>query len=218
MAAVLGLWGLVSLQVVPAGKLSDSFIPHIIVARSIGGEAGRMIMGAMVIAGSAAAVSALLSSISRTALLKAEDHSSRRPSWMNLLARPSVRIVIAAAAIGWMMASGMAGEAIIDSYVRAGLIAWIFYYAAVHFCLLTDRRPIERRMPETWVKWIRPAIGSTSMMAAGIALMLFSQDRAEMLKLIIAVFFTFTLVLWVKTRWKTNTPSKGIRTTTDHFG
>lgn len=200
MAVILGLWGWVSLQMVSAEKLSTSFIPHISAARAIGGQAGRMIMGAVVIAGSAAAVSALLSAIAKVDLLAVERPVIRRPSWLDRVNRPASRILIAGVAIVSMMASGMAGTEIIDSYIRAGLIVWILSYASIHFFLLASRVSHLQSGQTAWYKWTMPAFGAITMLAASVAMMISSPDRVSMLKLSSVALLFVTSAVWVARR------------------
>ncbi len=208
MAFVLGAWGWASLQAVPAEKLSVSYIPHIIAARNIGGNAGRMIMAAIVIAGSAAAVNALLSSVSRPGFLSADRPLTLRPLWMRRLERPASRIIIAALVIGWMMAGGVAGTEIIDSYVRAGLLVWLLFYAAIHIALLSHGLPVRRKSPVIWPGWLRPVAGATAMTGSSVALLVTDPEMASMGGLILIVLLPVTAALWAKGRWFTASDSE----------
>src|SRR5439155_21838944 len=60
-ALVLCIWGVVSMRVVAPARLGESTVPHMIVARAIGGARGRVVMGMVVLAGTCATVQALLS-------------------------------------------------------------------------------------------------------------------------------------------------------------
>ena len=60
-ALVWCLWGVVSMHFVAPARLAESTVPHMVVARAIGGASGRVVMGVVVLAGTCATVHALLS-------------------------------------------------------------------------------------------------------------------------------------------------------------
>ena len=57
------LWGVASFLYVPSERLADTTIPHILAAKKILGQTGRIIMGVVIIAGTGAAVNALFMAI-----------------------------------------------------------------------------------------------------------------------------------------------------------
>ena len=182
LAILLGLWGLSSMLVVPAEKLSASFIPHILAARGIGGEFGRLIMGAVVILGSAAAVNALLLSNSDVNAGIFKSPGLNQPPWLKWLKWRTSWVVLAGAVIAILMAVGMAGEEIIDSYVRAGLIIWLFYYGAIHLTLLFKFPSGHMPKSQSKTSWILPAAGAAVMISGGTVLLLKDHEWLAMLK------------------------------------
>ena len=112
-ALVLGLWAWVSSMAVPGSRLAQSTIPHIIAAREIGGDTGRVLMGIAVLSGAAGALNALLLAVPRNLLTilpaafsaASEPHVAR---WKRLA------VLILGVSIAGMLASGMAGEPALD--------------------------------------------------------------------------------------------------------
>ena len=81
---VFCFWGIASVLNVPVARLAKTTIPHIIAAKNILGENGRIIMGLVVISGSGAAVNILLVAVggrvadmsrnTKTATSQGDDH------------------------------------------------------------------------------------------------------------------------------------------------
>jgi hypothetical protein len=134
-AWVFGLWAMVSLAAAGAERLQDTSIPHIVAARRVLGQTGRIIMGLVVIAGSAAAVNALFTAtsglIADSGILMVSGlgaGSRRRPAMVGF-----VLLVLASAAA---MATGMAGSDKLSAYLKSGLILWVLHYAGLSAALL----------------------------------------------------------------------------------
>ncbi len=128
------LWGVVLLLFVEPARLAGSYSPHMIGARLVLGQPGRLLMGAALIAGAAALVNGLLlvlhgqlGQLLPVAVLAA---TTGRQKWLAALG-----IVVLAAAPGLMMAMGMAGEEGIDLYIRVALAIWLGHYSLVHFAV-----------------------------------------------------------------------------------
>lgn len=212
-ALVMGVWAMMSLLYVPAAKLTDSFIPHLLAARSIQGEAGRAIMGAVVITGSAAAVNALFKSLSDLfAEFGVRWSRGRDYKWLQVLERPAVWTSFIAATVGLMMAGGMAGTESIDLYVRFGFILWIFSYGGINFYVLMARRPIFQSLD--WKGWVFPAVATVSMVLGGGVLLLADSNGSILLNyfliwVIIMVVGALAVLLFKKAlsydkKWKYN--------------
>jgi hypothetical protein len=165
------LWAVVSLLFVPAAKLSSSYIPHLLVARSVQGEAGRAMMGVVVIAGSVAAVNTLFKSLADLfAGFGSQWCRKSERKWVKVFERPGVWIFFITAAVGLMMAVGMAGTEDIDLFVRIGFVLWIFYYGGINFSVLVAKQRISSTFD--WKGLVFPAIGTVvNSLGAGALLM-----------------------------------------------
>ncbi len=124
MCILFVLWGYVSLKYVPAEKLINTSIPHMIAAKNILGDPGRFIMGVIVISGSLAAVHALFTIISKQSSLLLKI--ARLPENIKVA---KIIIIFLALIIAGMMAGGMAGEEELETFIRASLILWLISYA-----------------------------------------------------------------------------------------
>lgn len=146
-ALVWCLWGVVSIRFVAPAGLAESTVPHMVTARAIGGASGRVVMGAVVLAGTCATVHALLSAGSY--MLAGMANHGLLPAWLGWRqARPAL-LVLAAGPAG-MLAMGMAGEPETEVYTRAGVLFWLFHYAAMHLAVLVGPR---RQTPQTAWSW-----------------------------------------------------------------
>ncbi len=122
---IFGLWTVISVKYVPLAKLADSTIPHIQVARELTPPFGRFFMGAVIIAGSCAAVNALfmftgwtMVRLSRQALLPAIINRV----WQGRLVPVVLGIVVVV-----LMFTGLAGEEILETYLRGALLLWLLH-------------------------------------------------------------------------------------------
>lgn len=134
-SAILMSWGLISLRWVAPDTLAGSTIPYTVTARTIMGQEGRIIMGVVLVAGTAAAVNALFGGIARMAagmaaagLLPAGPLSpvGRQRRWTLLMAGATAALLMA----------GMAGSPHLELFLRAGLILWLLHHALMHLAAL----------------------------------------------------------------------------------
>ncbi len=123
---LFGFWGAVSILHVPSARLAGTTIPHILAAKAILGQTGRIIMAVIVIGGSCAAVNALFSGVSRVIAEMARNRLMPK-----FLGRARVIQIILALSAALMMVAGVAGSEKLDLYLRAGLLLWLLCYAAV---------------------------------------------------------------------------------------
>lgn len=177
-AVTFALWCSVALLAVSPYQLADTFIPHIIIAKSIAGMSGRIIMAVAVIAGSCAAVNALFGMASRS-LVQVINYSrpSDRPAgWVR---HPSVGILLCGLGVAAMMATGMAGTDAIDAWVRASLYSWLLCYAAFHggAWILMGRG----KLPAHPSNKARSAAGALLMLLSVAVLTAGDPDRLEVL-------------------------------------
>jgi hypothetical protein len=138
------LWGGLMSLVVEPGRLASSFNPQMIAARQILGQPGRLVMGVALIAGAVALVNGLFLVLRR----QLAEHvpapwstaGTGRGKWL-----AAVGVVALAAAPALMMATGMAGEDLIDVYGRAALVFWLLHYSLIHLAVVV--RGVGRRWP-----------------------------------------------------------------------
>jgi len=160
-ALVWCCWGVVSMRVVAPARLAESTVPHMVAARAIGGASGRVMMGVVVLAGTCAAVHALLSAGSH--MLAGMAGHGLLPAWLGWRqARPALLVLAAGPAM--MLAMGMAGEPETEVYTRAGVLFWLLLYAAMHLAVLMALR---RQTPQTVRGWgTAPAVVSLLCLVA----------------------------------------------------
>lgn len=128
------LWGLVMLAHVPAQKLSETAIPHLVAARKIWGDTGRIIMGLTIIFGSLAGIHALFTDI----VHRVKDLAERKiiPEKLN---RPKTVIILLTLTTGLMMGLGLAGSDVLETLIRFSLIIWFLSHIAVWFYIKPGR-------------------------------------------------------------------------------
>lgn len=141
-ACLFFLWGLVSLHFVPMDRLAGSSVPHMLTARLIWGETGRSLMGAVVLAGccgvvngSFLALTGLLSHGPETGASEGRVRGSHRAG--------RVGVLLLAAALAAALGTGMAGESLLDTWIRGALLLWLLGYAAFQgalFAMALGRR------------------------------------------------------------------------------
>jgi amino acid transporter len=129
------LWNRLSITYVSLERLSETTIPHILVAKAILGQTGRVLIGLAAISGTCAAVNALLYCTSQMigSMVRLElvpSFAARR------FARVPIALVLLALCPGVMMALGLAGTPELDIFVRAGLWFWLLGYGVVHLSLI----------------------------------------------------------------------------------
>jgi amino acid transporter len=167
-------WGLVSVSTVPAEQLVDSTVPHMVTARMLLGQPGRVVMGIVVLAGVSGAVNALLFGVSH--MLAGMASQGLLPG---LLAwapqRAPVALILLALGPAVMMRLGMAGEPATEVYTRAGLVFWLMHYGAVHLAVLVLLRRADR--PQSRRSSPVLPILSMSIMALGIVGLLWTDSQ-----------------------------------------
>ena len=127
--AILLPWLLASISHVPAERLAHSTIPFMTAARKIMGEPGRQLMGVVVIAGSSAAVTALFLLCRQK--LKELAYEAILPSFFATAGERWVFAPIAAIIIATCMATGLAGDEILEILLRSALLLWLFSHCLV---------------------------------------------------------------------------------------
>ncbi|MBW2678530.1 MAG: hypothetical protein JRD49_13320 [Deltaproteobacteria bacterium] len=126
------LWAIVSAQHVTGERLAATSIAHMIAAREILGQSGRIIMGIVVITGTCAAVNALFESIARMT-----EAMCRQRMLPGLRYVPRAAVLGVATAATAMMAGGLAGDEALEVYIRAALLLWLGGYGLLQVRLLS---------------------------------------------------------------------------------
>ena len=185
-------WSLVSLAHLPAQRLAESTIPHIQTARAIAGEPGRILMGIAVIAGTCAAVNGLFLIARRS--LAALAAQNLLPGHRQGVFPAGIHVAVFAAIIAVMLASGLAGADILETYIEAALLLWLFSVAIqclAAFRLLRDTDGFQAALAAV-----------TGLLFAGGAIVLLSihgeaMDIARFLAILLLSVFMVS-ALWLR--------------------
>jgi amino acid transporter len=197
---VFSCWGWVSAKYVPLGRLADTSIPHVKAARAVLGETGRIWMGVIILAGSSAAVNAILIAVSRMMTIMATE--GLLPPFLAMgKNRATMGMFIIVAAVAAMMGSGMAGESILEVYIRAGICFWLFHYAVIHGALLVMA---VRALPGSPMQTPRgrqifPIAGLTAMALTLTGILIMETEWRLLLRTVVILFaFGFAFAaFWV---------------------
>jgi L-asparagine transporter-like permease len=121
------VWNALSWVWVPQDRLATTHIPHILTARAVAGETGRMMIAVVIIAGACAAVNFLFYTVSH--MLARMATAGLLPAWLGV---PVVPLFVLAGATALLMIFGFAGSALLEVAIRAGLLLWILLYGLLH--------------------------------------------------------------------------------------
>jgi amino acid transporter len=195
------LWGFVSLQYVSPERLADSTVPHLITARIVWGTTGRVIMGLVVLAGAFSAVNALLLGVSK--LINGMAQQGLLPSFLaGENDRASLPLTLLAVLIGAMLASGMAGDSLLDVYVRTGLLLWLLNYAAVHFAVLITNKHSHNRTTTFHIPGypVVTLISFIVMFCGFFVLLYYDKQSALLFKYTVVILCTSSLLslFWIQ--------------------
>jgi amino acid transporter len=193
-AIILALWGLVSFKYVSPSKLADTTIPHMLAARQIMGQNGRFIMGLVVLAGSSAAVNALLMAVSR--MISGMAKQGLLPAFLSLRPkRVPIALILLVLGVAVMMATGMAGKPEIETYMKAAIWFWLLHYATIHVSVLTMRwRNPGRFHPfQPFISPVIPIVGALTLLMGLAGLFLTIPEGALILKFILVVLLTISI-------------------------
>ena len=189
------LWGLAAFLYAAPERLADTTLPHILTAKKIGGQTGRVIIGIVVIAGTCAAVNVLFHAVSRMMAQMADNRLlpvifSRFPS------RPLLPLFCLAGSIGLMMTKGFAGSDLLDKSIRAGLLFWLLGYAMTHLALFIrchkKRSPYQRSRPSFWPKLHMVVFSAMLICSVGLVVI---DDNIALLLLTVSVIFIISLFM-----------------------
>jgi amino acid transporter len=178
-------WGLVSLGAVPAATLANSTVPHMVTARTLFGQPGRMVMGVVVLAGVSSAVNVLLFGVSR--LLVGMASQGFLPAFLAWAPQQApVALLLLALGPAMMLRLGMAGEPETEVDTRAGLIFWLLHYGAIHLAVLVLGRRDDQ--PLGWrVSALLPGLGMSLMGLGSVGLLWIDSTPGHLVAFMLAV-------------------------------
>jgi hypothetical protein len=132
---IFWLWGLTSLYFASLERLSESTVPHSIVARAISEENGRKIMGIAILTGSFASVNTLLAGVTSVMTFMAKSRHI-----FSILNRKvfggNAAMIILFLGILCMLLTGMAGKEITSTLTNSGFYIWLILYAGFNLFAL----------------------------------------------------------------------------------
>jgi amino acid transporter len=197
---VFCFWGVASSFHVQSLRLAESTIPHIIAAKTILGESGRVIMGLVIISGTGAAVNALLVSVGELVT----DVSRREflPFFLRkFLSRSSTTMILLALATAAMMALGAAGTEALYTCIRGSIILWMLNYAVVHFAMLLPGALPASRARNDKLKRIVSHGSVFFLMVVGSVILIATDDNTGLLiRYFVIVFLGVGLTVWLGRR------------------
>ncbi|MGD8985083.1 MAG: APC family permease [Desulfobacteraceae bacterium] len=197
-AIIFALWGFVSFNYVTPSKLAETTVPHMLAARKIMGQNGRFIMGLVILAGSCAAVNALLMAVS--GMISGMAKQGLLPAFLSLRSkRVPFALILLVLGIATMMAAGMAGEPLLEIYTKTGIWFWLLHYATIHISVLIMRwRNAGRLHPfQPVISPVMPIVGALSLLMGLAALLWTGPEGALVLKFILVVLVTVSIFAFI---------------------
>ncbi len=128
---LLLFWILASLGYVTPERLADSTIPYMTASRKILGELGRQIMGGVVISGTCAVITGLLL-LSRRMLANVANEKMA-PGFLSGNGQHRLLPLLLGGITGVLLATGFAGDILLEVFLRGSLILRLFYYSVLCF-------------------------------------------------------------------------------------
>lgn len=175
------LWILASLAHVTPDKLSSSTIPYMTAAREILGEPGRQLMGVVIISGTCGALNGLMI-LSRN-IIETLATEKTVPSCFSRQKQRWLLPIFLAAAISICMATGLAGNDLLESLLRSALILWLLYYSIL--CLSAVRWVQQTSAPTPY-----PALFcALGLFFSSITLIIGDPRRLQMTIFILSILF-----------------------------
>ena len=187
------LWGFAAYLYVSPERLADTTLPHILTAKKIGGQAGRVIIGMVIIAGTCAAVNVLFHAVSRM-MAQMADNQLLPAIFTRFPSRPLLSLFCLAGSIGLLMAIGFAGSDLLDKSIRAGSFFWLLNYAITQLALFIQwrkkRSPYQRPRPSYWPRLHMVVFLVMLICPVGLVLV---DDNIALLLLTMSVIFIISL-------------------------
>lgn len=191
-------WGLTSIHYVPRARLAGISVPHMLTARVLLGDPGRILMGIVVLAGASSAVNALL--IAGARMLAGMAQQEFLPSFLAWDARRApVPLLLLAFGPAAMMYMGMAGEPETEVFARGGVVFWWLLYLTVHLAVLRGLQRRQKRLGGQSGGWLPPVLGSMLLGSSILGLVWTDHERAHLLTFMFSVAGSMTLysVCWL---------------------
>ena len=194
---VFCLWGLASTLHISSERLAGTTIPHILAAKKILGQPGRIMMGLVIIAGTGAAVNALfmavggmIADLSRKAILPFLPRFLK-PTWTTM--------ILMALVIAVMMALGVAGTDDLDTYIRGSLILWLLNYALLNLSVLLPgaRWALKLQTPLSWRQTVPHGASFLLMLTGSVILIATDSNPGLIIRYLCIIFFGIGLPIWV---------------------
>lgn len=172
-------WILASLAYVSPERLASSTIPYMTAARKIMGEPGRQIMGVVVISGTCAAITGLMLLCRRMLggfageSTSSETFAGKGQRW---IFPPLIATIT-----GSLMATGLAGDELLEVLLRGALILWLLHYTLSCSSALFYIKQETGSIP-------LPGSICTLLLLAGLATLIISNpQRNEMLLFLVSI-------------------------------
>jgi amino acid transporter len=187
-AMVFVLWGLASFFHVPLATLATTTIPYSKAARGVMGDAGRFVIGAVVISGVAGAVNALFLGVGRMMTEMAAEGLLPRPFLLGEKRDAAPVIALAAAGAGLMLA-GFAGETRLLVYLKGSALFWLLHYAVVHASVMIVLRDGKPRSI-----YMTALTGVLLFTASFVGLVCISGEKGELIRSMLYIMGSATLI------------------------
>ncbi len=119
-------WTIASLAHVDADRLVSSTIPYMTVSRKVLGDVGRQIMGLVVISGTCSAITGLmLHCRQKFSILASEE---MMPVFLSAKVQRWALPPLIAVVTSVLLATGLAGNELLEVYLRGALLLWLLYH------------------------------------------------------------------------------------------
>lgn len=172
-------WILASLAYVSPERLASSTIPYMTAARKIMGDPGRQIMGVVVISGTCAAFTGLML-LSRRMLGGIAGSKTASESFSGKIQRWILPPLVALST-GILMATGLAGDELLEALLRGALILWLLHY------ILSCGSALFFIKKETGNISLPGSIGTLFLLAGLFSLIIRNPQRSEMILFLISM-------------------------------
>ena len=180
------------------------------------GQSGRFIMGLVVLAGSCAAVNALLMAVSR--MISGMAKQGLLPAFLSLRSkRFPIALILLVLSIATMMAAGMAGEPLLEIYAKAGIWFWLLHYATIHVSVLIMRwrNPGRFHLFQPFIFPVMPIVAALTLLMGLAGLLWTDPEGALVLKFILVVLvavsiFAFLFIHMTRSRGKRASSKKQV--------
>ena len=168
-------WMFASLAHVDPERLATSTIPFMTASRKIMGDTGRQIMGVVVIAGSCAAFTGFTLLCRKK--LEELNQEQMAPPFMAAGGQRWLFPPLVAVAVGACMATGLAGDELLEILLRSALLLWLLCYCFVSVAAVLGKKSAgATNSPASAIAVI--------LLIAGFLTILFSSPHAtELLKI-----------------------------------